>query len=150
MRKRLFIGLVAALAATFALGGAAQADGGGRPFTVWLSGAAEVPGPGDPDASGTASLQLNPGQEEVCLDIDWADVDGTVVAGHIHVGTATEPGPVVVPLFTGTMLAGTDDVSGCVAADRDLILDIMRNPENYYVNVHSTTFPAGAVRGQLG
>lgn len=150
MRKRLFIGLVATLAATFALGGAAQADGGGRPFTVALSGAAEVPGPGDPDASGTASLRLNPGQEEVCLDIDWADVDGTVVAGHIHVGTATEPGPVVVPLFAGTF-AGTDDVSGCVAADRDLILEIMRNPENYYVNVHSVpTYPGGAIRGQLG
>jgi hypothetical protein len=150
MRKRLFIGLVAALAATFALGGAAQADGGGKPFTVALSGASEVPGPGDPDASGTASLRLNPGQEEVCLDIDWAAVDGTVFAGHIHVGTATQAGPVVVPLFTGSF-AGTDSVSGCVAADRDLVLDIMRNPENYYINVHSTpNFPPGAIRGQLG
>lgn len=150
MRKRLFIGLVATLAATLTFGGAAQADGGGRPFTVELSGAAEVPGPGDPDASGSASLRLNPGQEEVCLDIDWADVDGTVFAGHIHVGTATQAGPVVVSLFSGSF-AGTDGVSGCVTADRELVLDIMRNPDNYYINVHSMpTFPAGAVRGQLG
>jgi len=150
MRKRLFIGLVAALAATLTFGGAAQADGGGRPFTVELSGTAEVPGPGDPDASGTASLRLNPGQERVCLDIDWAGIDGTVVAGHIHVGTATEAGPVVVTLFTGSF-AGTDGVSGCVATDRELVLDILRDPENYYINVHSTpNFPPGAIRGQLG
>jgi hypothetical protein len=38
-----------------------------------------------------------------------------------------------------------------VTADRDLILAIMRDPDNYYVNVHSVPdFPAGAVRGQLG
>ena len=150
MRMRLFIAVIAALAATFALAGIALADDGGKPFTTALTGAAEVPGPGDPDATGTASLRLNPGQEEVCLDISWADVDGTVFAGHIHAGTATVAGPVVVTLFTGAF-AGTDSVSGCVSADRALILDIIRNPENYYVNVHSRpNFPGGAVRGQLG
>jgi CHRD domain len=109
-----------------------------------------VPGPGDPDATGTASLRLNPGQDEICLDISWANIDGEVFAGHIHAGTATVAGPVVVTLFTGAF-AGTDSVSGCVAADRTLMLDIIRNPENYYVNVHSRpNFPGGAVRGQLG
>ena len=148
MRKQLLVGLVAALAATLAFAGAAQADDGGRPFTVTLTGAAEVPGPGDPDATGTASLRLNPGQAEVCLDIDWADVDGTVVAGHIHVGDPGVAGPIVVPLFAGS--GDGDSVTGCVTAERDLIRAIIRNPEDYYVNVHSTTFPAGAIRGQLG
>jgi CHRD domain len=150
MRMRLFIALAAALAATLVLAGIAVADGGGRPFTTALSGAAEVPGPGDPDATGTASLQLNPGQEEICLEISWADIDGEVFAGHIHAGTATVAGPVVVTLFTGSF-AGTDSVSGCVPADRALIRDIILHPENYYVNVHSRpNFPGGAVRGQLG
>jgi hypothetical protein len=128
----------------------ALADDGGRPFTTALSGAAEVPGPGDANATGTASLILNPGQEEVCLDISWADVDGEVFAGHIHVGGATVAGPVVITLFTGSF-SGTDSVSGCVTADRDLIRAIITNPEGYYVNVHSRPdFPGGAVRGQLG
>lgn len=150
MRLRLFIALAAALATTLALASIALADGGGKPLSIALTGAAEVPGPGDPDATGTASLRLNPGQEEVCLDISWANIDGSVFAGHIHAGTATVAGPVVVTLFTGAF-AGTDSVSGCVTADRQLLLDIIRSPENYYVNVHSRpNFPGGAVRGQLG
>ena len=71
-------------------------------------------------------------------------------AGHIHVGSATVAGPVVVTLFTGSF-GGTDSASACVAADRDLILAILRSPENCYVNVHSRpSFLGGAVCGQLG
>jgi CHRD domain len=149
---RLRLGVLAALAAVMAgltLAAVAVADDAGRPFTTTLTGAAEVPGPGDPNATGTSSLRLNPGQGEVCHETSWADVDGTVFAGHIHVGTANEAGPVVVTLFTGSF-AGTDGASACLQADRELIKAIIQKPENYYVNVHSTVFPAGAVRGQLG
>ena len=148
MRTRL-VALVA-LAVVLALAVApAFGDDGGRPFTTTLTGAAEVPGPGDPDASGTASLRLNPGQGEVCFDISWADVNGEVFASHIHVGTSTEAGPVVITLFTGSF-GGSGTVSQCVEADRDLLRAILQTPENYYVNVHSRPdFPGGAIRGQL-
>jgi CHRD domain len=129
---------------------AAPALGQGRPFSSALTGAAEVPGPGDPDASGTAFITLNQGQGEVCFDLSWAGIDGTVTAAHIHVGTAGVAGPVVVTLFTGA-LAGTDSASGCVSGvSEELIKAIRQDPNNYYVNIHSDVFPAGAVRGQLG
>lgn len=75
---------------------------GGRPFTVALTGAAERPGPGDPDGSGTARLSLNPGQEEMCF---------TLTVENIR---------------------------------------LPRDADSYCVNVHTSAFPAGAVRGQLG
>lgn len=143
--------LVTGAVVVLALGSVAAADNGGRPLSTTLTGAEEAPGPGDPDATGQADLRLNQGQNEVCFDISWADVDGTVFAGHIHVAPVGEPGPVVVTLFTGSF-AGTDSVSGCAQnVDGELIKAIRQDPAAYYVNVHSQpNFPGGAVRGQLG
>ena len=137
--------LVASLVAMVVIAPWASAAEGGRPFTTALTGAAEVPGPGDPDGSGTASLRINPGQEEVCFTLTATDI-APAFAAHIHVGDATVAGPVVVGLAPPTSGSST----GCVSADRDLLLEILMNPENYYVNVHNADYPAGALRGQLG
>jgi hypothetical protein len=143
--------LVAALTVvgTLTMGGHAYAEG--RPFATALTGAAEVPGPGDLDATGSASLTLNQGQGEVCFELSWAGIDGTVVAAHVHAAPVGVAGPVVVPLFTDVALLGTDSASGCVSGvSEELIKAIRHDPASYYVNVHSTVFPAGAARGQLG
>ncbi len=39
--------------------------------------------------------------------------------------------------------------SGCAEVSREVALDILKNPEDYYVNVHNAEYPAGARRGQL-
>ena len=117
---------------------------GGRRFTVEMTGAAEAPGPGDPDGSGTAVFRLNYGQGEICYELTVSGID-PATAAHIHVAPAGSPGPVVVPLAAPT--SGTS--SGCVEVARDLIKAIIQNPEAYYVNVHNPAFPPGAVRGQL-
>jgi hypothetical protein len=113
----------------------------GRTYTVELSGANEVPGPGDPDGSGVAVVTLNPGLGTACWEISYENI-GTPFAAHIHVGTADQSGGVVVPLFPPVE-------SGCGPADPAIILEILRNPEGYYVNVHTPEFGAGAIRGQL-
>ena len=124
----------------------ASADDGGRKFTTTLLGANERPGPGDPDGTGIASLRLNPGTEEVCFALTYANLTD-VQAAHIHKAPADSPGPVVVPLFEGFDTDGT--IEGCVSEDRDLILAIIQHPEEYYVNLHGTAFGPGAIRGQL-
>ncbi len=117
---------------------------GGRPFTTELTGAAEAPGPGDPDGSGVAHLTLNQGQGEVCFDITVEGV-APITAAHIHRAPAGSPGPVVV-----NFAVNINGLSGCVdGVDKDLIKDIRQNPEDYYVNVHNADFPPGALRGQL-
>ena len=147
MRRRTFlVGVCVGLVAALVLSVGALAQDGGRPFATVLTGAAEVPGPGDPDGSGTASLRLNPGRGEVCFELSVSNVALPATGAHIHVGTATVAGPVVVPLLPPNE-SGTS--SGCVSADADLIKAILQNPENYYVNVHTFEYPGGAVRGQL-
>ena len=121
------------------------ADHGGRPLTADMTGAAERPGPGDPDGTGTAFFTLNSGQEEICYELTVANIDLNLTGAHIHRAPSTSPGPIVVPLSPPT----SGFSSGCVFAPRELIKDIRQNPENYYVNVHNTTFRPGAVRGQL-
>jgi hypothetical protein len=150
MRSRAVVLIAGLVAALLLMVGIAAADDGGRPFSVTLTGAAEAPGPGDPNATGQAFITLNQGQSEVCFELNWADIDGEVFAAHIHVAPAGSPGPIVVPLFAGSF-AGTDSASGCVQADAELIKAIRQNPSAYYVNVHSRPdFTPGAIRGQLG
>ncbi len=151
MKLRTLASLPIALAVLLAIAVAvigtvkqATADDGGRPFSTTLTGAAEVPGPGDPDGSGTAWLQLNPGQGEICYSLAVSNID-PATAAHIHVGTADVAGPVVVPLAAPT----SGESSACASVDRELIKAIIQNPENYYVNVHNAVHPAGALRGQL-
>jgi hypothetical protein len=139
MKKALLLVSVLALALV------AYGDDGGRPFSTTLTGAAEVPGPGDPDGSGEAVLQLNPGQREVCFQLTVSDI-APATASHIHRAPAGVAGPVVVGL-TPPPTSGSS--SACVSASRELILEIIQNPEAFYVNVHNADFPAGAVRGQL-
>ena len=83
----------------------------------------------------------------VCFRASWSSIDGTVVAAHIHPAPVGVPGPVAIPLFEGTF-AGTDSTSGCVSAN-GLAAANIANPSGYYVNIHSTVFPPGAVRAQL-
>jgi hypothetical protein len=120
---------------------------GGRSFTTTLSGANEVPGPGDEDGSGTATITLNPGQEEVCWQISVSGIALPATGAHIHEGAVGVAGPVDVTLSPpdGTGMSG-----GCTTVDRDEILEIIQHPDEYYVNVHNADFPAGAIRGQLG
>ena len=137
--------LIAVAAVAFLLPtSAASAQEGGRPITVQMTGAAERPGPGDPDGSGTASFRINPGQGRICYTLTVANID-PATAAHIHRAPPTEAGPVVVPLE-----APTDGSSeGCATVDRALAQEMIRDPGAFYVNVHNAPFRPGAVRGQL-
>jgi CHRD domain len=144
MRSPHRITIALTLALTSALLVAGGATAGGRPISIDLTGAAEAPGPGDPDGSGTASFTFNPGTGEVCYEFSVTGVE-PLAAAHIHVAPVGSPGPVVIPLPPTSATGG----SGCVTADRELIRAILIDPSAYYFNVHNAPFPAGALRGQL-
>jgi CHRD domain len=108
-----------------------------------LTGAREVPGPGDPDGRGFALIKVDTKKGRICYTLLVRRID-PATAAHIHVGDPTEAGPVVQGLEPPT-----DGFSfGCVE-NPTLAEKIADNPSDYYVNVHNEPFPAGAVRGQL-
>lgn len=111
-----------------------------------LTGAAEVPGPGDPDGTGTASVNLEVTKRDVCFEVTVQKIDKPV-GMHIHEGEATESGGIVVALTTPEATDTT--TKGCADADAELIGRMAANPGDFYVNVHTDTYPQGAVRGQL-
>ena len=135
------LGLTAAVASPATAAG----DRSGRPLSTGLTGAEEVPGPGDPDGSGTALLRVNPGRGTLCYRLSVQEIAGATGA-HLHEAPTGEAGPIVVPLQPPS--DGTS--SGCVNIGRALAHDIVRDPSDYYVNVHNAAFPKGALRGQLG
>ena len=124
---------------------------GGRPLSATLSGAAEVPGPGDPDGSGVMNLTLNSGQEEICFELTVTDIAPPTRA-HIHRGVAGQNGGVVVFFFDTVIdppIPVPEDLQGCVDVPRDLVKEIRKSPSDFYINIHNADFPAGALRGQL-
>jgi hypothetical protein len=128
-----------ALAAVAALGcGSAQAAI--DIYSASLYGANEVPGPGDPDGFGAATLLI----DNVAGTLTWsilANNIGPVTGAHIHAAPVGSAGSVVVD-FSGQLL-------GSGLADPDLASITPGTAAGFYVNVHTGAFTSGAIRGQL-
>jgi hypothetical protein len=153
-RRVAAVALAAALAAGLTVltaPGAAAGTGTVTLLAASLKGANEVPGPGDPDGRGRAFVRLGGGR--ACFVLRWSGI-GAPTASHIHQGAAGVAGPVVVPFFqpgtnAASLPASLSAVAGCVDVDADLARKIAASPRDWYVNIHTTDFPAGAIRGQL-
>ena len=159
MRKqsRWFIGLVLAIGLV-AGGSVAYASDSTVTLTARLTGAQEVP-PADPDGRGKADMAVDVDGGQICFDVKHNDT-ATPNRGHIHRGATGVNGPIVVTFFElrpGDALA-TDPrhdeiergrLQDCVSAAPTLLAEIVANPENFYVNVHNSRFPGGAIRCQI-
>jgi hypothetical protein len=123
-------------------------DVGGRPLTATLMTENEVPTCTEPPppARGTATISINLGQSQICWAIDVVNASTPFTGAHIHEAPVGTAGPIVVP-FTPPDATGHSE--GCRTADAEELKEILQHPEEYYVNVHNTTCPAGVARGQL-
>lgn len=140
--------------ASAALASAASPAGPARPeaatFTVPLSGLAEpnfVQSPslaGDLDGTGQVTLIVDRDRKQICYDFTLSGV-ATPLMAHIHKGPALTNGPSVVTLFTGPGAA----LDGCLMWTEKWLAQIVTDPSNFYVNLYTTEFPDGALRGQL-
>jgi hypothetical protein len=131
-------------------------------LSAYLTGDAEVnddgeDGAGDPNAKGTASF-LVADEQTLCYGFAIRGADAAS-AVHIHKGRAGENGDIVIPFDNppkdadGQPAGDPGASSGCKTLEQQSELDglrrILSNPKGYYVNIHTESFPDGAVRGQI-
>jgi CHRD domain len=162
----LSLGVVAPLAFAGHLNALLTADLDGRQ-EVNTSGSNAIVG--DPNGRGEVYMfGIDANKDTLCYNLQVkriAELDlapGNGRAAHIHAGKRGANGPVVANLAwpqggqSADCLDGINQPARFVMANTSfaspaaLIADILANPENYYVNVHNTEYPGGAVRGQLG
>ena len=125
------------------------ADGARKPGDRNARGKAYVFGI-DADAADRTTLCYILTDFKNLAELDQAPGNGR--AAHIHKGARGENGPVVVNLAWPQDGQAGDCLSESTAGkflNGGSVKDILANPQNYYVNVHNSEFPGGAVRGQL-
>lgn len=134
---RMACTLLIVLSATLAVAGAASAQS----YVATLEGAQEVPPQATP-ATGSATLTLD-GAKMLSFSISYSGLVGTETGAHIHgpAGVGVNAG-VVFPLPPGNPKAG---MVGPLTPAQEADL----NAGLYYINVHTSMFPGGEIRGQI-
>ena len=144
MIKKVII-LLTAVALTISLAPGAQATVITK-LAFIATGANQVSGTGAMSGSAQGTFLLNSKKATICANIKTKGLTD-VAASHIHKGAKGVDGP---PFVTFDIKKFNSESQDCVKVDRALFSDIEKNPSMYYFNVHTKTYFAGAVRGQLG
>jgi hypothetical protein len=93
----------------------------------------------------------------IVVDSQLAELNqapGNGRAAHIHEGARGTNGPVVAALAWPQNGQAGDCISEATEGkfptkEAGIVQRILKNPQNFYINVHNSVYPAGAIRGQL-
>jgi hypothetical protein len=158
---KLIKSILVSFALLVATAGATPVFATDRNFFAFLDGFNEVPSILS-QGSGFFRARLNrDGSIDYVLKV--RDLSGTFAQAHIHFGQKDVNGGVMVFLCGGPSVPCAEEVSGTLTAasvvgaaagqgvaagDLDAVIQTLRSG-NTYVNVHTSTFPAGEIRGQV-
>lgn len=109
-------------------------------FEAHLNGAEEVPVRATP-ATGTATATLDTTTNFFTLQYVFSGLLGTQTDAHIHGGARGTNGPVLFHLGLGSPNSFSTFLTDL---QESRLLSSL-----WYVNIHSTVFPGGEIRGQL-
>ena len=111
-------------------------------FTATLNGAQETP-PNNSTATGRATLLLSPDEKTGRVSVIFTSLSSAQTDAHIH-GPAP-PGVAAAPVFHLPLGQINDfEIALTTAQVQDLKNGLL------YINIHSSNFPAGEIRGQFG
>lgn len=135
---------IMALVGLAVLFGAGPAQAKTSSYTATLSPDEEVPNKGPAGASGTAKVDINTDTNQVCYELTPSGLSEPPSAGHIHTGAKGASGPVFIDLNVPA-----NGLKNCVTSDATKVATVTGNPGGHYVNIHTASYAAGAIRGQL-
>ena len=117
----------------------------GGPAPLALSADSVVPGPGDFAASGT--FKVNVRRNEVRFEVTVDNLAGVIQTIALYRGAAGSDGPMVLRLSPSEI--GIPGLLGYVPVSRELGREISRYPEAFYMEIRTSAYSNGALRGQL-
>lgn len=136
-------------------------------FTATLLPGNETPATLSTSGTGAWGGDLNEAETAINFQLFYSGIEGgTVTASHIHIGRAAITGGIVIHfcgtggkpacppspgIVTGTVTAAdvvAVTASGVNAGDFSRVVRALRRGDAY-VNVHTTTYPGGEIRGQV-
>ncbi len=125
-----------------------------------LNGGQEVPPTGSP-AAGSAQITIDDIADSISFAVVAFNLLGSPMAAHIHFAPAGVLGPVVFdlaavadsagPIIIGSFVVPSSLAFAGVGKALPVGLGALINaaPWEYYVNIHTTLFPTGELRGQF-
>ena len=130
-------------------------------YNVNLNGQNEIIGgaaSGDLNGFATGTITLDAGAGGNTATASWNFTLGNlanppVTDFHIHTGTATQQGSVLIPFGVnvpgGDVLTATQFTGSRTGLNSANMATVIANPAGFYLNLHNGEFPGGAVRGQV-
>lgn len=129
-------------------------------FNAALKGKYAIPS-NDSKAAGQAIVKISKSGDKIHYKLITANIENVLFA-HFHMAPPGQNGGVVATLYfnpesqpsgpaNGVLSQGiiyAEDVSGAIAGDLDALIQAIE-AGNIYVNVHTTNFPPGEIRGWL-
>jgi hypothetical protein len=166
LKKVVFV--VIAIAVLILAGLHVTADSGTNNFNASLDSYHETPASIATTGTGSFQVRLNPTGDQLTYELQYSGLEGgSTLFAHVHIGqpgtsggvmfflcgggSKPAPCPNTAGTVTGTVTA-SDIIGpagqGVAAGEFQEAISAMRAGAAY-VNVHTTTYPGGEIRGQL-
>lgn len=141
--------------------GAGAATAATQVYSFNLNGLQEIPINASP-AAGSMQITIDDTAGLMTYQFTAFNLSGSFAAAHIHSALPGVNGPVVFNLVTPADYSGPVTFGPSVTVANSwallgqnetiasaLAAQINASPWSYYVNIHTSTFPGGEIRGQL-
>ncbi len=115
-------------------------------FSLTFTGAQESPA-GDADGTGSGTLTVDPSTNTLSWNFVYANINPPTLM-HIHTAQDGTNGAVLIDFGVATS-GGPGTLINSKVTSAANITAILANPQNFYVNIHNSTFPGGAIRAQV-